>query len=294
MYHRIELFFGVAFYVIYTKEKVIMRFTQHEGNNFIFIFALLIHCSFHGCPRSPGGARRTSFVIFIVTPRIFQVLSQWNQTFLYARKHLPWYSPHEVTKDVDWNWEDNCAIFLSRNVVQSLQVSELFNERYIFIIKNVSHQEKWRIWNTWRAAGLEEMIAAAWASALDDLCSPSAAITLARASRAASASAAMARCSCCGRRTSFLDKPKKGWISLWILLSNMKIISLQIHAKFRVNVTKLVGEITKNQAFYFISMPKLWNIIKWESLYVIKYMNSKQNKQIMTLNSNPTDEMCYS
>jgi hypothetical protein len=50
-----------------------------------------------------------------------------------------------------------------------------------------------KYWNIGGAAGLEAMTAAAWASALDDLCSPSAAITLARASRAASASAAMAR-----------------------------------------------------------------------------------------------------
>lgn len=39
--------------------------------------------------------------------------------------------------------------------------------------------------------------------ALDDFCSPSAAMTLALASLAASASAAIARCSCIGSRTSF-------------------------------------------------------------------------------------------
>lgn len=43
--------------------------------------------------------------------------------------------------------------------------------------------------------------------AMDALNSPSAAMTLARASRAASASAAMARCSCTGRRTSLLQWP---------------------------------------------------------------------------------------
>ena len=48
------------------------------------------------------------------------------------------------------------------------------------------------------------MFSAAIMRALLALCSPSAAITLARASRAASASAAMARCNCCGSRTSFL------------------------------------------------------------------------------------------
>ena len=57
---------------------------------------------------------------------------------------------------------------------------------------------------TCSAAGLDVMISAALASDLEAWCSPSAAITLARASLAASASAAMARCSCCGSRTSFL------------------------------------------------------------------------------------------
>ena len=57
---------------------------------------------------------------------------------------------------------------------------------------------------TCNAAGVSEIISAACASALDALCSPSAAITFALASRAASASAAIARCNCCGRRTSLL------------------------------------------------------------------------------------------
>ena len=57
---------------------------------------------------------------------------------------------------------------------------------------------------TCSAAGVCVMTSAALASDLDAWCSPSAAITLARASRAASASAAMARCNCCGSRTSFL------------------------------------------------------------------------------------------
>lgn len=58
---------------------------------------------------------------------------------------------------------------------------------------------------TWRAAGDSLMTSAASLRALEARCSPSAAITLARASRAASASAAMARCSCTGRRTSLLQ-----------------------------------------------------------------------------------------
>jgi hypothetical protein len=50
-----------------------------------------------------------------------------------------------------------------------------------------------KLFLTCRAAGLSEMISAALASDLAAWCSPSAAITLALASLAASASAAMAR-----------------------------------------------------------------------------------------------------
>ena len=56
---------------------------------------------------------------------------------------------------------------------------------------------------TWRAAGQSMMTSAACLSARLALCSPSAAMTLALASLAASASAAMARWSCSGTRTSF-------------------------------------------------------------------------------------------
>ena len=64
-----------------------------------------------------------------------------------------------------------------------------------------SGQELWSL--TWRAAGLSMMTSAACLSDLLALCSPSAAITLARAFRAASASAAMALWSCSGTLTSF-------------------------------------------------------------------------------------------
>ncbi len=47
-----------------------------------------------------------------------------------------------------------------------------------------------------KAAGESEMMSEASFKALEAFCSPSAAMTLARASRAASASAAMAFCSC--------------------------------------------------------------------------------------------------
>ncbi len=57
---------------------------------------------------------------------------------------------------------------------------------------------------TCSAEGLSAMTLAASRKALDAFCSPSAAMTLALASLAASASAAMALCSWTGRRTSFL------------------------------------------------------------------------------------------
>lgn len=59
------------------------------------------------------------------------------------------------------------------------------------------------------AAGESPITSEASRNARLAFCSPSAAITLARASRAASASAAIARCNCTGRRTSLLQKAKK-------------------------------------------------------------------------------------
>ena len=58
--------------------------------------------------------------------------------------------------------------------------------------------------HTCKAAGLPEITSEASFKALDAFISPSAAITFARASLAASASAAIALCSCTGRRTSLL------------------------------------------------------------------------------------------
>ena len=57
---------------------------------------------------------------------------------------------------------------------------------------------------TCNAAGLSAITSEASLSALDDFISPSAAMTLALASRDASASAAIARCNAAGRRTSLL------------------------------------------------------------------------------------------
>lgn len=59
---------------------------------------------------------------------------------------------------------------------------------------------------SWRAAGESPITSDASLNALDAFCSPSAAITLARASLDASASAAIALCNCIGNRTSFLKQ----------------------------------------------------------------------------------------
>jgi hypothetical protein len=57
---------------------------------------------------------------------------------------------------------------------------------------------------SWSAIGDSLMTLAASLSAHDAFCSPSAATTLARASRVASASVAIDRCNCTGNRTSLL------------------------------------------------------------------------------------------
>lgn len=62
---------------------------------------------------------------------------------------------------------------------------------------------------TCKAEGLPEIVSAASLRAFEDFISPSAAITLARASRAASASAAIARCRVVGKETSFLQDIRK-------------------------------------------------------------------------------------
>ena len=102
---------------------------------------------------------------------------------------------HEVAHDVYWNWKYNGAIVLRRDAVQCLQITKL--------------KQKWLNINnfcvtfTCSAAGLSVITSAACLRDLLALCSPSAAITFALASLAASASAAIALISCAGTRTSF-------------------------------------------------------------------------------------------
>ena len=103
---------------------------------------------------------------------------------------------HKVGENVDGDREDDGAVVLGCDTVQSLQISEL---------GIASYQVDWSHWLglTWRAAGLSMITSAACLSDRLALCSPSAAITLARAFLAASASAAMALWSCSGTLTSF-------------------------------------------------------------------------------------------
>ncbi|KAI9581915.1 hypothetical protein GQX74_011410 [Glossina fuscipes] len=62
---------------------------------------------------------------------------------------------------------------------------------------------------TCKAEGLAEIMSEASFKALEDFISPSAAITLARASLAASASAAIALCKAVGKETSLLRKERR-------------------------------------------------------------------------------------
>ena len=75
----------------------------------------------------------------------------------------------------------------------------------------------------WRAEEESLITSEASRSARLAFCSPSAAITLARASRAASASAAMALCSWTGKRTSLLQE-KYQWLKMLLLVQAWKYV----------------------------------------------------------------------
>ena len=75
----------------------------------------------------------------------------------------------------------------------------------------------------WRAEEESLITSEASRSARLAFCSPSAAITLARASRAASASAAMALCSWTGKRTSLLQE-KYQWLKMLLLVRAWKYV----------------------------------------------------------------------
>ena len=106
--------------------------------------------------------------------------------------------PDELGQKVDGDGEHDGAVALRRDAVEGLQVAQLQHATLIG-----ENRTAFDCGATWRAAGQSLIISAACLSALLAWCSPSAAITLALASRAASASAAMARWSCSGTRTSF-------------------------------------------------------------------------------------------
>ena len=97
--------------------------------------------------------------------------------------------------DVHRDGEHDGAVVLGRDVVQSLKVSELKT--------SVTKTPHLGLSLTCKAPALEEMILAAFFRARLDFSSPSAAMILALASRAASASAAMALINCSGTLTSF-------------------------------------------------------------------------------------------
>ena len=108
---------------------------------------------------------------------------------------------HVRSEHFNGDREDDGGVFLSGNRVQCMQVTKL--------------QRRRRLGDHFRcffAVGANQSLkdipctteCSRTYSARLALCSPSAAITLARASRAASASAAIARCSCTGKRTSLL------------------------------------------------------------------------------------------
>jgi len=98
--------------------------------------------------------------------------------------------------------KDDGRVLLGGNAAQGLQVSQLketrFKQEVIFPVPGEPQL-------TCRADGLAEMISEASRRALDDFISPSAAITFARASLAASASAAIARWRAVGNETSLLQ-----------------------------------------------------------------------------------------
>ena len=124
----------------------------------------------------------------------------WRDSFLYVLMITTILIYHfilnKVLHDIHRYREHNGAVVLCWYVTQGLQIPQL---KYRVISgKRINEQIL-----TCRAEGQSLMVSAACLSALLALCSPSAAITLARASLAASASAAMALCSCSGTRTSF-------------------------------------------------------------------------------------------
>lgn len=98
------------------------------------------------------------------------------------------------------------------------------------------------------ADGLADMISEASLSAREDFISPSAAITLARASRAASASAAIALCSAVGSETSFLNcKESKMKIHLFNSTKLESMPALVMHLReVALNLSRIYTQIQNN------------------------------------------------
>jgi len=114
---------------------------------------------------------------------------------------------HCQWQTVDWEREHDGWALLCRNGVKCLQISQLEGKKNDYFSKSLrSHRPIFDvIIFTCRADLLSSRTKAASFKCVEAFFSPSAATTLARASRAASASAAMALWSCTGTRTSFIS-----------------------------------------------------------------------------------------
>ena len=120
-----------------------------------------------------------------------------------------------------------CSVFADISAVNSFE-SGLAVFNWQSRIKSARNINLKRMDLTWRASGDWPMF---WAAIMRDLlalCSPSAAITLARASRAASASAAMALMSCSGTRTSFTSTLSTLTPHSWVPTASSSYISWAI------------------------------------------------------------------
>ena len=170
---------------------------------------------------------RQAIIEYVRDPRLSRVVTLTKYASAPATIHP---STRLITQkvwyDIQRYGENDGRILLRRDRVQCLQVAQLKRNE---IKREAGHRKLGQVLSsgsdyirrTWSAEGLSEMTSAASRRALEAFCSPSAAMTLARASRAASASAAIARCNCTGRRTSLLQlKIMTNWCTkfstIWI------------------------------------------------------------------------------
>lgn len=141
---------------------------------------------------SADGCRHGNFpMLSTASPETTIYLINWDKKSMGNGKMMVEFFSAEMVLNV-------CSVFR-----HSIWKSSIKSEIYI------NKEKRRKLWRTWRyrncrAAGDWAITMEASLRAVDALNSPSAAMTLARASRDASASAAMARWSWTGKRTSFL------------------------------------------------------------------------------------------